>query len=135
MNTTLIKRRTKSLIFGNVLALAILAIPVHVFADGGYTGPSAKGGFTGPGPALMTAQEATKQEDNTWVTLKGKILNHQGGDIYTFEDASGQGFVEIDDKAWGGQKINAQDIVELLVKVDKDWGDTELDVKTVRLAK
>ncbi len=116
-----------------ILAIITIAVPMQAFAD--YAGPSVQGGFTGPGPVLMTAQEAAKQKDDTWVTLRGKILNHQGDDMYTFQDSSGQGLVEIDDDAWLGQTINPQDIVELVVEVDKDWGHVELDVKTIRLAK
>ncbi len=103
---------------------------------GGFTGPSGKGhgGFTGPGPKLMTIKDAGKQPDDTWVTLKGYIVQHDGDDIYTFKDPSGTGKVEIERKAWHGLNIGPHDLIELLTKVDKDWGHVELEVKQVRRA-
>ncbi len=100
---------------------------------GGFTGPSDSGGYTGPGPAIMTLKEGASQADDTWVTFRGKIVNHKGDDKYTFQDASGMGVVEIDRKAWRGAKVGPQDEVELLVEVDKDWGSVEFDVKSVKL--
>ncbi len=100
---------------------------------GGFHGPAEKGGYTGPGPVIMTIKDAAGQADDTWVTFRGKIINHKGDEMYTFQDASGIGVVEIDRKAWGGANVGPQDEVELLVEVDKDWGSVEFDVKTVRL--
>ncbi len=100
--------------------------------SGGYSGPSAQGGsYTGPGPAVMTIKEAYNQADDTWLTLKGKLVNHVGGKVYTFQDASGTGKVKVDDDAWNGQSIGPNDVVELLVDVDKDWGSVELEVERI----
>ncbi len=134
MNTNFIKKRTSSLIAGGLFALTLMSAPMHVLAA--YSGPSSGGGgFSGPGPAVMTVKQASKQADDTWVTLRGKIISQHSDDMYTFQDASGQMLVEIDDDAWGGQKISAQNTVELLVKIDKDWNKTELEVETVRFIK
>ncbi len=114
-----------------VLVLGMSGLAVADGNKGGFQGPSVTGGYTGPGPAVMGIMEAGKQADDTWVTLKGKILNRKGDDIYTFQDASGQGEVEIERKAWNGATVGPNDMVELLVKVDKDWGHVELEVKRV----
>ncbi len=110
------------------------AIIASANQHGGFTGPSTKGhgGFTGPGPKAVTIKEATNQPDDTWVTLKGYIVQHDGDDIYTLKDPSGTGKVEIERKAWHGQNIGPNDMVELITKVDKDWGHVELEVKQVR---
>ncbi len=99
---------------------------------GGFSGPSKHGGFSGPGPKVVTIMEASKLADDTWITLKGNIIERAGEDKYSFKDASGQGIVEIDNDKWGGLHINPTDIVELITKVDKDWGFTELEVESVR---
>ncbi len=102
-------------------------------AQGGYSGPTkAMGGYSGPGPATVTIADAQNQADDTWVTLRGKIIQHDGDDMYTFQDASGQGKVEIDDKAWRGQHIDANTLVEMVAEIDKDWGRTEIEVKRIR---
>ncbi len=99
----------------------------------GFNGPSStRGGFSGPGPQIMTIKEASQQADDTWVTLKGNIIHHGGDEKYTFRDASGQGIVEIEDDAWAGQHIVPTDTVELITKVDKDWGHVELEVENIR---
>ncbi len=102
--------------------------------QGGFSGPSAKGygGFSGPGPQVIVIKEAAKQPDDTWVTLKGYIVEHVGDDKYTFKDPSGTGQVEIERKAWHGQNVSPNDLVEMLTKVDKDWGHVELEVKQIR---
>ncbi len=101
--------------------------------NGGFNGPTAEGGYTGPGPKLMTMKEGATQADDTWVTFRGKIVNHLGDEKYTFQDASGTGTVEIDRKAWRGVQVGPNDEVELLVEVDKDWGSTEFEAKTVKI--
>ncbi len=100
--------------------------------SGGYSGPTAKGGsYSGPGPAVMTIKDAYNQADDTWVTLQGKLINHVGGKVYTFQDASGTGKVKVDNDAWSGQNIGPNDVLELLVEVDKDWGNVELEVERI----
>ncbi len=116
--------------------LSVAPLVSMAYADnhkGGFTGPSGKtGGFTGPGPAVIGIKDAGNQPDDAWVTLQGKILNNLGDDKYTFQDASGSGVVEIERKAWHGVSVGPNDKVSLLVKVDKDWGSVELEVKTVQ---
>ncbi len=103
-------------------------------AQGGYTGPGAThGGYTGPGPKVIGIKSAGNQADDTWVTLQGTIINRMGDDKYTFQDSSGTGIVEIERKAWRGQQVGANDTVQLLVKVDKDWGSVELEVESVKV--
>ncbi len=130
MTTKKITLALAALIFAGTAGLT----PLAMAKPSGYTGPSANnnGGYTGPGPIVISIKEAGNQADDTWVTLKGKIINHMGDEKYTFQDASGTGIVEIDRKAWRGVSVGADDEVELLVEVDKDWGSVEFDVKSVR---
>ncbi len=133
--------------FKRILALVVFtliltggtALMANASSDkkmGGFSGPNAAGGgFSGPGPLAMSIKDAGKQPDDAWVTLRGNIVQHEGDDKYTFKDASGQGIVEIERKAWNGQQVTPSDTVELITKVDKDWGSTELEVKRVQKVK
>ncbi len=111
-----------------------LMTPTAILADdsGGYANSGVGGGYSGPGPAVTTIIEAAKLPDDSWVTLRGKIIHHNGGDVYTFQDASGQGKVEIDREAWMGQNIAPEDTVELIAEIERDWGFVEIEVEQVR---
>ncbi len=116
-----------------MLSLAPVTEIAHA-KKGGYTGPGVnQGGYTGPGPKVISIRDAGNQADDTWVTLQGTIVNRMGDDKYTFQDSSGTGIVEIERKAWRGLQVGADDVVQLLVKVDKDWGSVELEVETVKI--
>lgn len=114
------------------------AIDAQARPEGGFNGPgaqaTAQGGFTGPGPALTTVQNAKTLADDTWISLKGKILQHNGDKRYVFSDATGTITVKIGRKAWQGLNVGPEDVVELYGEVDKDWGDLHIDVKQVRKA-
>ena len=131
-------------------SLSFLALSLFLFAaggsalaakgDGGFTGPggtaghvaATQGGFTGPGPALMTVEQAKTQPDDTWVTLKGQIVQGLGDKRYQFRDSSGEIQVKVGRKTWRGLQVGPQDTVELQGKVDKEWRETHVDVKQVR---
>ncbi|WP_304122834.1 NirD/YgiW/YdeI family stress tolerance protein [Mailhella massiliensis] len=99
--------------------------------DGGYTqnnAYSAAGGYTGPGPSVSTVEQAKKMRDDTHVTLRGRIVQHLGGDHYLFKDETGAINVDIDHKRWQGQTVGPDDLVEIHGEVDKDWNELEIDV-------
>lgn len=123
-----------SAVFSAFLLVAALWIASPALAaqtGGGFTGaaqPQGKGGFTGPGPAVVTVKQALEMRDDAKVTLRGNIVQHLGGDKYLFKDATGTVKVEIDDDEWGGQSVGPDDTVELYGEVDKDWNSVEIDV-------
>lgn len=98
-------------------------------AQGGFTGGSSAGGFTGPGPAITTVEQAKSMRDDTKVTLRGNIIQHLGKDKYLFKDSSGTIHVDIDHDDWMGQTVGPEDTVEIYGEVDKDWNSVEIDVK------
>lgn len=124
-----------TLAFALILALSLaLANPqsAHARPEGNFTGPSVnQGGFSGPGPALSTVVNAQSQADDTWVTLRGHILQHNGDKRYVFSDATGKIDVKIGRKAWNGVNIGPDDLVEIRGEVDRDWRDLHIDVKQV----
>lgn len=135
-NTRVAKIRTASAVFA-ALALIVFSAPdvqAKPKADGGFTGPEAtmqQGGFTGPGPALTTVEAAKSMPDDSWITLKGNIVQHNGKNRYVFRDATGDIEVKIDREAWNGQNISPTDVVEMRGEVDKDWNEVHIDVKRI----
>lgn len=106
----------------------------------GYTGPSnaakpaAQGSYSGPSnvPLMTVKQLLDTGRDDQHARLQGRIVSHDGGDRYTFEDASGRITVEIDDEDFpAGQSIGADHRVELLGEFDKGLRKTEFEVDRI----
>lgn len=97
---------------------------------GGWQGASS-GGYAGPGPDLVTVEQAKNMPDDAHVALKGHIIQSLGGKDYVFKDATGTITVEISGKRWQGQNIGPEDLVEIHGEVDKDWTSVEIDVKRI----
>lgn len=90
------------------------------------------GGFSGPGPRLVSVEEAKTLRDDTNVTLQGYIIESLGDERYTFKDATGTIRIELEDDDWGGLKVNPQDKVEIQGEVDKGFGKLEIEVDRIR---
>lgn len=122
--------RAVALVFAAVLFVCLTA--GAGFAAGGFSanqGQKAGGGFSGPGPAVMTVQQALSMRDDSMVTLRGNIVQHLGGEKYLFRDSTGAVTVEVDDDKWNGQTVGPDDQVEIHGEVDKDWNSVEVDVE------
>lgn len=115
--------------------LMLCSAPVFAANQGGFSEPAQarSGGFTGPDGSRATVEGAKSLRDDTWVTLRGNIVERISDDLYRFKDASGTINVEIDDKRWKGVSVTPQDVVEIQGEVDKDWNSVEIDVKQVNL--
>lgn len=126
-------KQTGLLIFALIVMAAFCAVPaVAANNEGGGFIASPTQGFQGPGPRIISVQEALQMPDDTKVALRGNIVQHLGGDDYAFQDATGTITLEIDDKRWRGQSITPQDTVEITGKVDRDWGSgVEVEVKSI----
>lgn len=81
---------------------------------------------------LTTVESAKSLRDDTWVTLRGNIVERISDDLYVFKDASGTINVDIDHKRWNGVTVTPKDTVEIQGEVDKDWNSVEIDVKQIR---
>lgn len=125
------------------IAAIVTLMSAPVFAantQGGFNGPTSTqssaqttnqgGGFVGSN-SVTTVEQAKAMKDNTWVTLRGNIVERVSDDNYTFKDSTGTINVDIDHKRWKGVTITPQDVVELQGEVDKDWGSVEIDVKQI----
>ncbi|HDP7813935.1 TPA: OB fold stress tolerance protein YgiW [Escherichia coli] len=123
--------------FAAVIAvMALCRAPVMAAEQGGFSGPSATqsqaGGFQGPNGSVTTVESAKSLRDDTWVTLRGNIVERISDDLYVFKDASGTINVDIDHKRWNGVTVTPKDTVEIQGEVDKDWNSVEIDVKQIR---
>ncbi len=89
------------------------------------------GGYTGPGPDLVTVAQARDMGDDARVALKGNIVQSLGGEDYVFKDATGTITIEIDGKRWQGRSIGPEDLVEIHGEVDKGWSEEKIEVKRI----
>ena len=121
-----------------VAVMALCSAPVLAAQQGGFSGPtktttqSQNGGFVGPNGSSTTVESAKALRDDTWVTLRGNIVERISDDLYVFKDATGTVNVDIDHKRWNGVTVTPQDVVEIQGEVDKDWNSVEIDVKQIR---
>lgn len=125
----------KIIAFTYTLAFALIAGASPAFAQ--YKGPSTPTGYSGPSTIALTttAQLRASARDNQYARLQGRIVSHDGGEFYTFEDGSGRLKVEIDhDRFPVGQPIGADQRVELLIQVDADFAEAiKFEVEQMRL--
>lgn len=118
-----------------VAVMALCSAPVLAAQQGGFSGPTAtqsqSGGFVGPNGSSTTVESAKSLRDDTWVTLRGNIVERISDDLYLLKDATGTVNVDIDHKRWNGVTVTPQDVVEIQGEVDKDWNSVEIDVKQI----
>ena len=120
-----------------VAVMALCSAPVLAAQQGGFSGPTPtttqrqNGGFVGPNGSSTTVESAKSLRDDTWVTLRGNIVERISDDLYVFKDATGTVNVDIDHKRWNGVTVTPQDVVEIQGEVDKDWNSVEIDVKQI----
>lgn len=139
MNTqiTMVKAQSRKLVIFAVAAAFIFSLAMLAPFSGSALASSqggfnkAGGGYSGPGPALVTVEQAKNMSDDAYVTLKGYIVQSLGGEKYLFKDSSGVVNVDIDHKRWQGLNVGPEDMVEIHGEVDKDWFETEIDVKRI----
>ena len=119
---------------------ALLAGSFAIAQTSGYTGPSTQTpapAYAGPSsvPVMSAKDLLAKGKDDQYVKLKGKLVNHKGGEEYEFADQSGKMTVEIDAKRFpDGAKIDQNTLVELTGEFDKEtFGESTLDVKQIKV--
>ena len=120
-----VARRLRGLAAALVITAALAAFTTGALAAQG-------GGFSGPGPDMVTVKEALNMRDDARVTLKGSIVRSLGDEAYTFKDATGTIEVEIDNDVWRGLSVGPEDIVVISGEIDKDWNHISVDVSTIR---
>lgn len=111
--------------------LTVIVLAVSAFLAAGqvhaeYVGPSSV--------PRATAQQLTAQgRDDQHAVLHGRLVSHDGGKHYTFEDGSGRIAVELSPRLMpAGRKIDAQTPLELTGKLDRDFSKLTFEVKQLR---
>ncbi|WP_017525780.1 NirD/YgiW/YdeI family stress tolerance protein [Pusillimonas noertemannii] len=133
--------RQKSATASRVLIVAACAA---LLAGGGalaqgYTGPSSatmgqKASSAAPNATLTVKELLANGKDDQNAVLQGRIVSHDGGDHYTFDDGTDRIRVEIDAEDFpANQKIDDKTKVELRGELDRDVTKTEFDVDQVRV--
>lgn len=121
----------KKIAWALLAGLAISTVQMGNMAHAQYTG-----GQVANTPTTV-AEVLKNGTDDQRVTLRGQIVRRLYGDKYIFSDSTGEIRIDIDQDEWpAGQPINEKTMVEIIGKVDVDWGRvTEVDVKVLRIAK
>lgn len=110
----------------STLAIATIAVGAAGQAAAQYTGPNSV-------PVTTVKQLLDQGKDEQQVVLRGNIVSHDGGDRYTFRDATGRMKVEIDaHRLPAGRPFDDKAQVELLGEFDKDFRSAEVEVDEVR---
>lgn len=122
--------RKYGFIMALVASLAMLVPAADVMANE-VSRVNNVGGFSGPGPDLVTVQQALAMRDDARVSLQGSITRSLGDETYMFVDATGSIEVEIDHRVWRGQQITPQDVVVISGEVDREWNHVSIDVSSV----
>lgn len=80
--------------------------------------------------AVVSVKQALAANDDSYVTVEGRILNKVGDDEYMFSDGTAQIRVEIEDEVWGSQTVSSDNNrVRLYGEIDKELHKTELKAK------
>ena len=110
-----------------------------------YTGPTATAkqaaaaapaGYSGPSsvPLITVKHLLETGKDDQHARLQGRIVSHDGGKNYTFADDSGRMPVEISVKRFPTDKpVSAEQRVEIIGEIDKDFRKMEFEVDEVRV--
>ncbi|MDR2376101.1 MAG: NirD/YgiW/YdeI family stress tolerance protein [Treponema sp.] len=93
---------------------------------------NAQEGFRGPGPDVVTVDEAKNLRDDYPVVLRGRIERFLGDERYLLSDETGSIIVEIDNRLWRGLSVDQNDTVEITGEVDREFTRTEIEASSIK---
>ena len=114
-----------------------LVMALAAVTETAYAGPHkyfSHGGYTGPGPSLLTVSQVSSMPNKVWVTLRGSISQALDYKHYMFTDSTGTLMVKIAPEAWWGQQVSSSDTLEIHGKIKRDkrnWEYVRVDVKRI----
>ncbi|WP_434778091.1 YgiW/YdeI family stress tolerance OB fold protein [Neisseria sp. Ec49-e6-T10] len=109
---------------------SLLSLPVYAQ---GYSGTQQGGGYTGSSNVqVSTIAQAKNLVDDSYVVLRGKLVQQIDSEKYLLKDNTGEIVVEIDHDKWGGLNVGPNDLVQIKGEIDKDWHSLEVDVDFIQ---
>ncbi|MCX5462760.1 YgiW/YdeI family stress tolerance OB fold protein [Alcaligenes parafaecalis] len=107
---------------------ALMGAAAVPMAHAQYVGPSSQKTFT-------NVEQVTKNaKDDDPVSLRGKLVRKLSDETYLFADETGEIQVEIDDKIFPKEPVDANTTVEIVGEMDKALvGTSEVDVKAITI--
>lgn len=114
--------------------IAVLALAISAGASGftGGNAPTNQGGFLGATQGLNSVKAALDARDDTFVTIKGKIVAQVAHEKYKFSDGKDTIIIEIDDDDWGGLSVGPDETITIYGEVDSEMlKANEIDVKRI----
>lgn len=129
-----IKIMKKVTVLSALIAASVLSAGVALAAPAGFGGnapasaPGAPAGFEGNRIDSVAAVKDRAHDDQK-VTLRGRLTNYLGKDMYEFTDEAGDTIeVELDDdRNWSN--IAKDQLIDIYGEVDKDLMSINIDVK------
>ena len=129
-----IKIMKKVTVLSALIAASVLSAGVALAAPAGFGGnasaaaPGAPAGFEGNRIDSVAAVKDRAHDDQK-VTLRGRLTNYLGKDMYEFTDEAGDTIeVELDDdRNWSN--ISKDQLIDIYGEVDKDLMSINIDVK------
>ena len=124
----------KVTVLSALIAASVLSAGVALAAPAGFGGnapasaPGAPAGFEGNRIDSVAAVKDRAHDDQK-VTLRGRLTNYLGKDMYEFTDEAGDTIeVELDDdRNWSN--IAKDQLIDIYGEVDKDLMSINIDVK------
>ncbi|MGE0798390.1 MAG: YgiW/YdeI family stress tolerance OB fold protein [Lautropia sp.] len=114
---------------------AIAAVAALAFAGALSATHGAAAQYVGPSsvPASDVKTLIDRGRDDQRAVLRGRIVSHEGGDDYTFEDSTGRIRAEIPARRFPANRpIDERQMVELTGKLDRDRNRVEFEVESLR---
>lgn len=123
----------KLLVLTSLLALSTVSMAKGGFQDGNHHqgNQRTEQGFVDESALVKSVKDALNAKDKAPVVLVGSIVKQIDDDEFLFKDSTGEIEIDVSKRAWAGQTITPQDIIEIRGKVDKEWNKTEIDVKKI----
>lgn len=89
-----------------------------------------------PSSIITVKQMKDTARDDQLVVLEGFLVDQVKHDKYTFKDATGTVLVEIDDKVFAGQRVDAKTKIRIEGEFEKDFMDPdEVDVHRLTIVR
>lgn len=110
---------------------SLLAISSAAVA--GFQGNNQGGGFAAQNASVTTVAQALAGQDHAAAQITGTIVRQLDDDEFLFRDNTGEIKIDVEDNAWQGQTVGANEKITIYGQVDKEnFGKNTLDVYRVQ---